>query len=225
MIGTPSRGHFLFWVLSIFVSVEQADHLNLSQHKPACFSYVGCVQALSSTLLGRTACQFSLEEDLKRWQEKQIGIRLSDKKEDCLTNLRFADDVLLFSTSLTKLEEMLCDFKRSTESVGLGIHPSKTKILSNQATVKKKEVTIDNIKIEVLQKRKCTISWSKNYIRRTRNGRNQEQTESGMGSIPQIPTGTYFKNISPMPKITLVQHGDHADNDLRKWNVNIVLGT
>ena len=36
----------------------------------------------------------------ERWQEKQKGIRLSDKKEDCLTNLRSADDVLVFSTSL-----------------------------------------------------------------------------------------------------------------------------
>ena len=43
------------------------------------------------------------------------------------------------------------DFKRSTESVGLGILPSKTKILSNQTKVKKNEVTIANIKNEVLQ--------------------------------------------------------------------------
>ena len=95
-----------------------------------------------SSLLFNTALQFSLEEDLKRWQEKQKGIRLSDKKKDCLTNLRFADDVPLFSTSLNKLEEMLCDFKRSTESVGLRIHPSKRKILSNQTMVKKSEVTV-----------------------------------------------------------------------------------
>ena len=30
---------------------------------------------------------------------------------------------------------------------------------------------------------------------------------------------------SPMPQITLVQHGDHADIDLRKWNVDIVSDT
>ena len=75
---------------------------------------------------------FSLENDLKRWQEKQKGIRLSDKKEDCMTNLRFADELLLFSTSLEKLRYMLCEIKVSTEAVGLGIHPDKTKILSNQ---------------------------------------------------------------------------------------------
>ena len=86
---------------------------------------------LLSSLLFNTVLQFSLEGDLKRWQEKQKGIRLSDKKEDCLTNLRFADDVLLFSASLGKLREMLCEFKTSTEAEGLGIHPVKTKILSN----------------------------------------------------------------------------------------------
>ena len=82
---------------------------------------------------------------------KQKGIRLSDKIEDCLTNLRFADDVL-FSTSQERLREMLCEVKASTEAVGLGIHPDKTKVLSNQDKVKAKEITVDNIKIEVLAK-------------------------------------------------------------------------
>ena len=49
------------------------------------------------------------------------------------------------------MKEMLCDIKRSTESVGLGKHPDK--ILSNQEKVKEREVTIDHIKIEVLQKK------------------------------------------------------------------------
>ena len=47
---------------------------------------------------------------------------------------------------------MLCEFKSSTEAVGLGIHPDKTKILSNQDKVKVNEITVDNIKIEVLKK-------------------------------------------------------------------------
>ena len=105
-----------------------------------------------SSLLFNTVLQYSLEGDLKQWQEKRKGIRLSDNTEDCLTNLRFADEVLLFSTSLEKQREMLCEFKASTEAVGLGIHPEKTKILSNQDKVKAKEITVDNIKIEVLAK-------------------------------------------------------------------------
>ena len=106
-----------------------------------------------SSLLFNTVLQYSLEEDLKRWQEKRKDIRLSDATEDCLTNLRFADDVLLFSTSLDKLREMLCEFKISTEAVGLGIHPDKTKILSNQEKMKTNEIEVDNIKIEILEKK------------------------------------------------------------------------
>ena len=46
-----------------------------------------------STPLFHTVLQFSLKDDLVKWQENQNGIGLSDK-EGCLTNLRFEDDVL-----------------------------------------------------------------------------------------------------------------------------------
>ena len=60
--------------------------------------------------------------------------------------------MLLFSTSLEKLKEMMRDFQRGIEPVGLGIQIDKTKILSNEEKEKKKEITVDNIKIEVLPK-------------------------------------------------------------------------
>ena len=109
-----------------------------------------------SPLLFNTVLQYSLENNLTKWQENKKGIRPSDKTEDCLTNLRFADDVFLFSTSLKKLRDMLCDFKASTEEVGLGIHPDKAKILSNQDSVKDKEISVGNIKIEILGKRESS---------------------------------------------------------------------
>ena len=52
---------------------------------------------------------------------------------------------------------MLCDFKRSTETVGLKIHSEKTKILSNQSSNKRKEVTIRNIRVEVLPVHECAM--------------------------------------------------------------------
>ena len=60
---------------------------------------------------------------------------LSDHDHDCLTNLRFADDVMLFATSKEQIRNMMCEFKKATEKVGLKIHPEKTKILSNQSTM------------------------------------------------------------------------------------------
>ena len=62
-----------------------------------------------------------------------MEIYLSDHERDCLTNLRFADDVLLFATPKEQLQKMLCDFKKSTEKVGLRIHPEKTKVSATKA--------------------------------------------------------------------------------------------
>ena len=64
-----------------------------------------------------------------------MGIYLSDQDRDCLTNLRFADDVMLFATSKEQIRKMMNEFKKATEKVGLRIHPDKTKILSNQSTI------------------------------------------------------------------------------------------
>ena len=64
-----------------------------------------------------------------------MGLYLSDHDHDCLTNLSFADNVMLFATSKEQIRKMLCEFKKVTEKVGLRIHPGKTKILSNQSTI------------------------------------------------------------------------------------------
>ena len=64
-----------------------------------------------------------------------MGIYLRDQERDCLTNLRFADDVMLFATSKGQIQNMMCEFKQATEKVGLTIHPNKTKILSNESSM------------------------------------------------------------------------------------------
>ena len=68
-------------------------------------------------------------------KEKRMEKNLSDHDRDYLTNLRFADDVMLFATSKEQIRKMMCDFKKQTEKVGLRIHPDKTKILRNQSTI------------------------------------------------------------------------------------------
>ena len=86
-------------------------------------------------------------------KEKGMGIYLSDHDHDCLTNLRFADDVLLFATSKEQIRKMLCVFKKSTDKVGLRIHPDKTKILSNESSMNsdtKKELEVEDMQIEIL---------------------------------------------------------------------------
>ena len=71
-----------------------------------------------SSLLFNTFLQNALKDDTQRWQKKKgMGIYLSDDDHDCLTNLRFAEDVLLFATSKEQLQIMMYQFKESTEKV------------------------------------------------------------------------------------------------------------
>ena len=101
-----------------------------------------------------------------------MGKNLSDNDHDCLTNMRFADDVLLFASSQEQLQKMLCEFKRSTEKVGLRIHPGKTKILSNQSLNVRNEIEIDDIKVEILTREECTT-----YLGQMITFQQQETTE------------------------------------------------
>ena len=60
------------------------------------------------SLLFNTVFQHSLKDEIQRWQKKKgMGIYLSDHDHDCLTNLRFADDVMLFATSKEQIRKML----------------------------------------------------------------------------------------------------------------------
>ncbi|GBP22261.1 Putative uncharacterized transposon-derived protein F52C9.6 [Eumeta japonica] len=67
----------------------------------------------------------NIMKDLK-WEGKGINI---DGKY--LSNLRFADDIVLFSTSSKQLEEMLTDLSDSSNTIGLQLNTSKTKVTTN----------------------------------------------------------------------------------------------
>ena len=82
--------------------------------------------------------------------------RLGDCELACLANLRFADDMLLFATSMEQLQKMMCEFKQSTEKLGLKIHPGKTKILSKQSSSRGKDMEMNNIKVGILTKEEST---------------------------------------------------------------------
>ena len=130
-----------------------------------------------SSLLFNTVLQFSLKDDILRWQKKSgMGIYLTDNDHDYLTNLRFADDVLLLASSEEQMRKMLCEFKKSTEKVGLRIHPDKTKILSNQSIINsdtKKELEVEDMKV-------------RKSLSTTKNDGNQESHQGNIGDIPQI---------------------------------------
>ena len=150
-------------------------------------------QACYSTWSDRKA----LEEDIQRWPKKRgMGICLGDNDHDCLANMTFADDVLLYASSKEQLQNMFCDFKRSTEKVGLRIHAGKTKILSNQSSNIRKEIEIDNIKVEILTREESTkhLGPDDNFSA-AGHDRNQKSNQGCLGNVPQEKTGADLENL------------------------------
>ena len=66
-----------------------------------------------------------------KWARRGCGIHLEPWSDDALTNLRFADDVILFARSLPQLTQMLREIADEAKQTGLELHPDKTKILHN----------------------------------------------------------------------------------------------
>jgi hypothetical protein len=69
------------------------------------------------------------------WEER--GIVVGDKR---LSNLRFADDIVLFASSATELQQMLEDLSLASLQVGLKMNRSKTQAMTNST---KRRVEVD----------------------------------------------------------------------------------
>ena len=121
-------------------------------------------------LLFNTALLVALTDHLKRWREKGKGTRPGEQQADCSTNTRFGDDLLLFSASLEQLRGILCDFKKSTE--GLTSTQKRREFSATRNRDRRKKVSIDNIKVEVLPVKECA-----KYLGQTVTFEQQETTE------------------------------------------------
>ena len=70
-----------------------------------------------------------LENQMRKleWEAKH-GINIDGQRR---THIRFADDVILTSSSAKDLETMLRDLDRISKEIGLTMNTSKTKIMTN----------------------------------------------------------------------------------------------
>jgi hypothetical protein len=92
-----------------------------------------------------------------KWSAKRkYGISMRGRK---LTNLRFADDILLCATSFNAARGMLGDLMEEASKYGLEVHDSKTKFLLNghgsaaptgQASVCQKRFEILDVTVNVI---------------------------------------------------------------------------
>lgn len=95
----------------------------------------------------------------EQWTAKKYGIQLDAVTREFLTNLRFADDILVIGRSLPQIKKMLEDIMTECEKVGLSLHPEKTKIMHNGRGYGSK-VTLAKIKdveIEILNEKQSTM--------------------------------------------------------------------
>jgi hypothetical protein len=101
----------------------------------------------------------ALLEDIMRevkhtWVQKRMGLQLGHTDITHLTNLRFADDVLLVSQTLPRLQQMLSDISIAAKSRGLELHPDETKNISNltrrSGRSRASHVQVSGMNIEIL---------------------------------------------------------------------------
>ena len=99
-----------------------------------------------------------------KWRHRGFGIRAGGEDE-WLTNLRFADDILLIGTSRAMIKEMLEDLKAAVGQVGLELHMGKTKVLRNEFGLDEnddKYIEIDTEKVEILSTDDSTMYLGRN---------------------------------------------------------------
>ena len=111
-----------------------------------------------SSLLFNALLERVMSRVKKSFVEKKYGIQmgfgaLETAGDTRLTNLRFADDVLVTGRTLQQLSDMLLLMHDESEASGLHLHPEKTKIISStnrEHRPRQKFVRVGDMKIEVL---------------------------------------------------------------------------
>ena len=86
----------------------------------------------------------------RRMELEGKGINIDGKT---LTNLRFADDLVLFAHTAIDLQALLEDLNNKSTDAGLKIHTGKTKVMFNQHA-SKGPIAIGNVTIEAVQQYK-----------------------------------------------------------------------
>ena len=89
-----------------------------------------------------TACLQDAIINKINWEDKRINI-----DGEHLSNLIFADDIVLVATSPEELESMLTDIHLASKPVGISMNLSKTKVMLNESATTS-TVAVDGNTIE-----------------------------------------------------------------------------
>lgn len=125
-----------------------------------------------SSLLFSVLLEGIMRKVKARWTLARQGLQLGHEERSRLSNLRFADDILLVGKSLHQVTKMLEDVHEIAGESGLALHPDKTKILSSTTRRKgrdaRKTVDVHGLPIEVLSFDsdifRCKVPWKENHV-------------------------------------------------------------
>ena len=129
-----------------------------------------------SSLLFNSASEHIMRKLKSKWRRKGHGVTLKPREEN-LTNLRFADDILLVTRSLESMTEMIADLSAEAKHIGLQLHPDKTKILHNTWAKNKRQRVPTKVNAGGMQIDVLAIEESTKYLGRQLSFSEPHQTE------------------------------------------------
>ena len=110
-----------------------------------------------SSLLFLAVMEVCFRRLKKRWHRLNLrrtgayyGMVVDDALKP-LTNLRFADDVVLIATSRSDIAKMIADLRREAATFGLKLHTGKTKILITDRSMRRSPISCGGTEVQVLQ--------------------------------------------------------------------------
>ena len=107
-----------------------------------------------SSLLFNALLEDIMLEVKHKWIKAGLGLQVGHSDLTQLTNLRFADDILLVSRSVFGIRRMLCDLIVAAKKRGLELHPKKTKVMTNRTRTsdrpKSGYIDVHDMQIEII---------------------------------------------------------------------------
>ena len=103
-----------------------------------------------SPVLFNAALEKVIEPLHKKWQAQGFGLPVENAAGRRLTNLRFADDILLMATTRRQVKIMIEDLIAAAAEAGLSIHCGKTKIMTNSSSSRGGMMKLEHGEVEVV---------------------------------------------------------------------------
>lgn len=131
----------------------------------------------TSPILFNSVLQYAMEPAVDTWKRCGCGINMGEGVDNCLTNPRFGDVIILLAKSKAQLKRMLVELNEATGKVGVSMHRGKTKILTNSLDQKNGailEVLGNEVQILITCESTSYLGRALNFARCLRHGKSSQ---------------------------------------------------